>query len=403
MILVLIALYIFLPIPASFAILALSFLMRGRKTYWLLLWAVLTFSLLVLVYIPSVEDDAYRYFQVLGQLHSISNWQEFSMLSQNNGLIGYQYQSSSIGFIALEMLVSKTAYFNLLPYINTVICLFSLFFPFVDLKERCKISGSTALFLSLPLPLLYNFLYTASTMRWSLACSLFGLIVYEYFEKVQNRRYVWMFLIPMIFHPGIILASILAIYVACIKKISIFKILFPMLLLAIYLRFVTGSNLSLGSGNPIFQIVNMTNTYSSDFMQHSANGLLFIFLERLLTILVLIMASIVFSQLSREYRLSQFGRMLLFMSLVQFALIFTSMIFNRYILVTTFLALIYVARYISKIRLNIRYLVFSMCIVTICIGIVICYANVKRMVFISPFFQLCISNLFHFFTNIPVY
>lgn len=403
MILVLIALYIFLPIPASFAILALSFLMRGRKTYWLLLWAVLTFSLLVLVYIPSVEDDAYRYFQMLGQLHSISNWQEFSMLSQNNGLIGYQYQSSSIGFIALEMLVSKTAYFNLLPYINTVICLFSLFFPFVDLKERCKISGSTALFLSLPLPLLYNFLYTASTMRWSLACSLFGLIVYEYFEKVQNRRYVWMFLIPMIFHPGIILASILAIYVACIKKISIFKILFPMLLLAIYLRFVTGSNLSLGSGNPIFQIVNMTNTYSSDFMQHSANGLLFIFLERLLTILVLIMALIVFSQLSREYRLSQFGRMLLFMSLVQFALIFTSMIFDRYILVTTFLALIYVARYISKIRLNIRYLIFSMCIVTICIGIVICYANVKRMVFISPFFQLCISNLFHFFTNIPVY
>ncbi len=176
-----------------------------------------------------------------------------------------------------------------------------------------------------------------------------------------------------------------------------------MLLLAIYLRFVTGSNLSLGSGNPIFQIVNMTNTYSSDFMQHSANGLLFIFLERLLTILVLIMALIVFSQLSREYRLSQFGRMLLFMSLVQFALIFTSMIFDRYILVTTFLALIYVARYISKIRLNIRYLIFSMCIVTICIGIVICYANVKRMVFISPFFQLCISNLFHFFTNIPVY
>lgn len=401
MILVLIALYIFLPIPASFAILALSFLMRGRKTYWLLLWAVLTFSLLVLVYIPSVEDDAYRYFQMLGQLRSISNWQEFSMLSQNNELIGYQ--SSSIGFIALEMLVSKTAYFNLLPYINTVICLFSLIFPFVDLKERCKISGSTALFLSLPLPLLYNFLNTASTMRWSLACSLFGLIVYEYFEKVQNRRYVWMFLIPMIFHPGIILASILAIYVACIKKISIFKILFPMLLLAIYLRFVTDSNLSLGSGNPIFQIVNMTNTYSSDFMQHSANGLLFIFLERLLTILVLIMALIVFSQLSREYRLSQFGRMLLFMSLIQFALIFTSMIFNRYIFVTTFLALIYVARYISKIRLNIRYLIFSMCIVTICIGIVICYANVKRMVFISPFFQLCISNLFHFFTNIPVY
>jgi len=401
MILVLIALYIFLPIPASFAILALSFLMRGRKTYWLLLWAVLTFSLLVLVYIPSVEDDAYRYFQMLGQLRSISNWQEFSMLSQNNELIGYQ--SSSIGFIALEMLVSKTAYFNLLPYINTVICLFSLFFPFVDLKERCKISGSTALFLSLPLPLLYNFLNTASTMRWSLACSLFGLIVYEYFEKVQNRRYVWMFLIPMIFHPGIILASILAIYVACIKKISISKILFPMLLLAIYLRFVTDSNSSLGSGNPIFQIMNMTNTYSSDFMQHSANGLLFIFLERLLTILVLIMALIVFSQLSREYRLSQFGRMLLFMSLVQFALIFTSMIFDRYILVTTFLALIYVARYISKIRLNIRYLIFSMCIVTICIGIVICYANVKRMVFISPFFQLCISNLFHFFTNIPVY
>ncbi|ATF41865.1 EpsG family protein [Weissella paramesenteroides] len=400
MVLIMMFIYIFIPIPASLVIYALSFFLRGKKTYWLLLWSVLTFSLLILLYIPSVEDDAYRYFQVLSQLQSISGWQDLSALSETNQLI--EYQSSSIGFTALEMFVSRTAYFNLLPYINTVICLFSLLFPFVDLKERGKISGFTAIFLSLPLPLLYNFLNTASTMRWALACSLFFLIIYIFFERVKKRRYIWLFFIPIIFHTGIILGVANAVYVALIKKISAFKIIVPVLFLIFYFKISNkiGTNLS---NNLFSQILNMTNTYSTDFMERSANGQLFVYLLRTLAILSMIMGLIIYYGVDKKERRSGLGRMMLFFTVMQLTLIGYSMIFSRYIMVIVPLALIYIARYVSVTSINIKNLIFASNSLAILVGCIVCYANVKRMGFTLSVLELCLSNLYHLLINIPIY
>lgn len=395
-----IALYIFLPFFASICLFVMSFLLRGKKTYWLLLLSVMTFSVLILLYNPSQDDDAFRYFQIMNLLKPIYTLKDVVLLSQSNQV--FQYQASSIGFTFFEIVFSKSPYYNLLPYFNTIICLFSIFYPFLDLKERNLISGFKALYLSLPLFFVFNFLYTASTMRWALSCSLFNLIIYLYFEKIKKKQYAILIGVPILFHTGIILGTCVGVFMALVKNISLKKQAIVALLLFIYLKISTGVDIS-GSGDLASQVVGMTSTYSNDFMQHSLNGLIFIFIERFILILTIFTASLLLFSLRGKWANSRFEQCFILFIAIQAVLSFAPMIFDRYILITLFMALVVTAKNNLKVNLSInRVILFSNFWVSL-LGIIVCYANVKRMPFFIPITQLIVSNIFYFFTHITSY
>lgn len=149
------------------------YFIKGKISYVLLFCFVILFSGITLFFVPQYSDDMYRYYEVMKRLSTIPNLSEFLKFSAVDSTL--QYQGTNKLFNLMEFFVAKTGYPSLLPYFGTVICYFCICFPIVNLKVRKELSSGISFFLSLLTLLLFHIFFTANTIRWALACSVFFL------------------------------------------------------------------------------------------------------------------------------------------------------------------------------------------------------------------------------------
>ncbi|MFD1318488.1 hypothetical protein [Loigolactobacillus zhaoyuanensis] len=394
---ILILLLLIFPIPAAIV----SFFGMGyfnkKSAYMFMFIFVLGISLLALYYSPSAADDFYRYQQnmrIMRTTTGLSNL--FSLINSNTSL---NYQSDSILFNILEYFIAKTGRFTLLPYFSTVITYGSILFPLVDLKVHGYISKTMFFLLSAQILLLFSLFFTFNTMRWAMACALFFLILYIY-NKTQLKRYLYLFIIPILFHVGIILAVALTIYFYFIKKVNLKTVLPALLGLIVYLsiaKFFTGTGI-------LARIAQMATGYSTDFMQRNTNGLIIVFLHRLATVLIISSAAIfIYRKKGIKIKLDR----ILIVFTICLILLSGSMIQNRYLLVVSLIAILSIGiNYLNSktaiTQLDVG-LLFIIAMISISASAVIVYADVKDMEFSRPIIEVFFSSIFSLLKNIPTY
>lgn len=387
-----------IPIPVGiYSFLGMSF---SSKQFTVIFYLLFCFcgSLAALLYIPNFTDDLSRYYQVMGLMQPLSHWIEYKSFSHMN--IVMQYQGTNKLFNLIEYLVARTGKYSVLPFLNTFVCNLAIFFPVVDLRRNKKITQMYALMATISLLMLFNINFTSNTMRWAVAVALFAFTSYLYFQKINDVKFIWIFLIPLLFHIGIILAVILAMFVALTKKTNL---LFMCLLLFAYLLFwvVVGSTSVESSGNGMFsQITGMANVYSADFLNRNLNGLIVLYLTRATGIL-LILAALAISLRKKEIPRNQFDRLMTLLSLFQTLLIGNSMIFNRYLLISSILALYIIAIHSGVLMSRSNQIAYFMVGISILFNIVITMTKLNGMKFTLSPFELITSNILKIFSNIP--
>ncbi|MEK1447588.1 hypothetical protein HCZ94_09715 [Limosilactobacillus fermentum] len=204
------------------------------------------------------------------------------------------------------------------------------------------------------------------------------------------------------FHPGIILAVALTIYFYFIKKVSIKKVLPALLSLIIYLNI---AKLFTGTGT-IARIAQMTTGYSTDFMNRNTNGLIVVFLHRLVTILIISSAMIYIYRKTKAKTNSKLDRVLIVFTIC-LILLSGSMIQNRYLLVVSLIALLDIGMSYFNTKLVLTQfdvlLILIMTLISVGASSIIAYADVKDMMFSQPFIEVFFSNIFSLLKNIPIF
>ena len=358
---------------------------------------VLGISLFALYYSPNISDDFYRYQQNMRIMRAATGIPDlFSLINSNTTL---NYQSDSILFNVLEYFITKTSRFNLLPYISTVITYGSILFPLVDLKVHGYINRIVFFWLSIQTLLLFSLFFTFNTMRWAIACALFFLILYIY-NKTQLKRYLYLFIIPILFHVGIVLAVVLTIYFYFIKKVNLKTVLPALFGLIVYLsiaKFFTGTGI-------LARIAQMATGYSTDFMQRNTNGLIIVFLHRLATVLIISSAVIfIYRKKGAQNKLDR----ILIVFTICLILLSGSMIQNRYLLVVCLIAILSIGmNYVDSKKISITQLdvvlLLIMTLISISASSVIVYADIKDMVFKTPFIEVFFSNIVSLMMKMPI-
>lgn len=394
---ILILLLLIFPIPAAIV----SFFGMGyfnqKVSYLFMFIFVLGISLFALYYSPNISDDFYRYQQNMRIMRAATGIPDlFSLINSNTTL---NYQSDSILFNVLEYFIAKTSRFNLLPYISTVITYGSILFPLVDLKVHGYINRIVFFWLSIQTLLLFSLFFTFNTMRWAIACALFFLILYIY-NKTQLKRYLYLFIIPILFHVGIVLAVVLTIYFYFIKKVNLKTVLPALFGLIVYLsiaKFFTGTGI-------LARIAQMATGYSTDFMQRNTNGLIIVFLHRLATVLIISSAVIfIYRKKGAQNKLDR----ILIVFTICLILLSGSMIQNRYLLVVCLIAILSIGmNYVDSKKISITQLdvvlLLIMTLISISASSVIVYADIKDMVFKTPFIEVFFSNIVSLMMKMPI-
>lgn len=397
LIIVLVAI-VWLPIPVG---LGCFFGMIGsnkRPVLYYLLFCV-GVSLLTLWIVPAYDSDLSRYYDTMRLMQPLSDWSAFIDFSKNNRIL--QYQDANKVFNVIEFFVAKTGQFSWLPFISTLVCNLLVLFPVVDLRKQKKLNSWLAGGLSIELLLLFNLNLTANTMRWAMAVALFGCMSYVYFVKMTNFKFIWLLITPIFFHLGIILAVILALFVAIFREKK--RLSYPVLILG-FIGFWLFADRFVGPGSAgmFAQITNMATIYSTDFMVRNSNGLIVLFLSRFSGLLLVIAAVVVGSE-SKSEKCDNFGRLCRLQFVFWLLLFNNSMIFNRYVLVSAMLSLFYIGKNMNCIKKSMRSTSLLLIGISGLMLLVITYAGFRRMTFAVPLLELVTKNLISLFRNMPIF
>jgi len=389
---------VWLPIPVGIG----SFfgMVVSKKNLYLYYFLFCTgVSLVTLWYIPDYTSDLSRYFETMKSMQSLSGWSEFLDFSQNDRIL--QYQGTNKIFNMIEYLVAKTGRFSILPFISTFTCYLLVLFPIVDLKKQKKLSPLLAGILSLYLLMLFNLNLTANTMRWAMACAIFGFVAYIYFVKIKDIKFIWILVIPVLFHLGIILAVGLAIFVAIFRKATYFSYALLSIGFVMFWLYVAKNSDTTSSG-VLYQMTSMANTYSTDFMIRNSNGRIVLYLTRMAGGLVFI-ATLIIGFGRKKIERDNFDRLCLAQFVFWILLFNNSMIFNRYVLVSSMLGVFYLGKNSALVnsawvRSSLFFVLTGLLMIS-----VIAYAGFKKMTFSISLPELVTTNLISLLTNIPIF
>lgn len=326
LLLIVLGVFFFPVITGAFALIC-AFVTNGKKRYWLLCAFCLLSSLVFLDIIPGNGLDVDRYLVVTNQMSMVSgvkDWLSFCLTNPST-----QYEKTSYLFFILQYFASRSHYINLLPYISTVLTSFLYFFPFIDYTKSKNIRVKWyAVILSVIPFFMLGYGNIASTMRWGLAVSSCLFMDYIYFNYLKSRKYIFLLLLPLLFHLGIIIAVLLSIYVALVKRLNVITIIFPVLFILLYMNTAVRGN----SSTLIGQLSNMTAIYSNGFGEGQiiSQGARLVMVVQYVTTVLL---SSYYLYLKRKYTfykypLNNFNTLLTFILIVFFL---NSVIFYRYV------------------------------------------------------------------------
>lgn len=260
-----------LPILGGICLLFFTFNCSAKKiAVGLLCVTCILLNVGFLLVIPANGVDLERYFNVISEMRTLSDFHSIVNFWQVN----LQYERTNLLFTLLEWLVSRTHYFTLLPFFTTTLCSFFILYPFLDLYQKYKGKKKVILFSAFITFFLVGYGWMASTSRWGLAVTSSFFIDYIYFLKIKKKRFIFILLLPILFHIGSIVEIILALYAAFIKKINLFKIMLISIPIWLYLQYTTshGSSQLSSSYSVSSQLNTMTNVYSTGIGNLNLNG-----------------------------------------------------------------------------------------------------------------------------------
>lgn len=183
--------------------------------------------------IPGNGLDLERYMVTTEQMSMVSGFKNWLLFCRTNP--STQYEKTSYLFFALQYFASRFRYINLLSYLSTILTSFFYFFPFIDYTRFKNIRLKWyALVISLIPFFMLGYGNIASTIRWGLAVSSCFCIDYMYFYYLKSKKYIILLFLPILFHLGIILAVVLSVYVAFVKKVNIITLLIPIIAVVLY-------------------------------------------------------------------------------------------------------------------------------------------------------------------------
>ena len=380
-----------------------AFLLNKRAAKICLVVSVFTLGILSIIFVPLVRYDLYRYFQTMQSIQYLQNLHQFFEYAKTDPVL--QYQNNPL-FNILEFEIAKTHHFYFLPYISTIICYACVLYPIFDLKEQGKISNIISLWLAIGGTSTFYFTYIVTFIRWSMACAFFVLISYLYFFKLKKIRYLWLYLIPVLFHTGIILAVLIAIYIALLRQVKASSLIIPIPFFVVTLICSLVLNISGSSGNIFFKLIRMLQSYTviakpSDFSDWV------VFIANLIGTWILVVVSLYFAMNGNERIKNKFTALTVLESLFYIFLLTSIQITERYSLIISMLAIITLI--VNFNNLNNKNKVLPMILVSfsILVKVYAAYLQFKGLQFVIPLHETVFTNIFFYINqllkNAPTY
>lgn len=380
-----------------------AFLLNKRMAKICLVVSVFTLGILSILFVPFVRNDLYRYFQTMQSVQYLQNLHQFFEYAKTDSVL--QYQNNPL-FNILEFEIAKTHHFYFLPYIDTIVCYTCVLYPIFDLKEQGKISNVFSLWLAIGGVATFYFFYIMTYIRWVMACALFVLVSYLYFFKLKKARYLWLYLIPIFFHTGIILAVLIAIYIALLKRVKISSLIIPIPFFVLILVLSLVLNVSGGSNNIIFKLIGMLQSYTviakpSDFSDWV------VFIANLIGTWILVVVALYFAMNGNEKLKNKFTSLTVLESLCYAFLLTSIQITERYSLIISMLAIITLVENFNNLNNKNRVLPMVLISFSILVKVYAAYLKFKGMQFSIPLSKAMFANIFFYIgellKNAPTY
>lgn len=392
-----ILLVLFLPFFGGIVSFTGAFVLKKSPARICLIISVFTLGILSIVFVPFIRNDLYRYFQTMQVIAPIGNLSQFFEFSKYYSTL--QYQNNPL-FNLIEFGIAKTHYFYLLPYIDSVICYISILYPIFDLKEQGKVNKGMALWLAIGATSVFYFFYIMTYIRWSLASALFILVTYLYFVKLKKVKYIWIFIIPVLFHLGILPAIIIAVYIALQKKVNFYHILIPIPFFIIFVCLSMIVNVN-GSSNIVFKMIKMFQGYTV-IAKPQGFADWTVFIANLLGTWILVFVALKMSKKNKN----KMYYLLVLQSIFYVFLLTSLQITERYSLLISMLSLIIISYNYNDLDKNSRLVPILLISISILIKLYAAYLKFKGMQFTVPLSTAVFSNIFFFikqlFTSYPI-
>lgn len=393
-----------LPTVSGVVSFAGAFLLNKRPAKICLIVSVFTLGILSIIFVPFVRNDLYRYFETMQSVQYLSNLHQFFNYAKTDPVL--QYQNNPL-FNVLEFEIAKSHHFALLPYIDTIVCYTCVLYPIFDLKEQGKAPNALALWLAVGGISTFYFFYILTFVRWVMACAIFILVSYLYFFKLKKARYLWLYVIPLLFHTGIILAVIIAVYVALLKQVKVRSLIIPLPFIVLALVSSLVLNVSGDSRNILARLIGTLQDYTI-FARPSDLSDWIVFIANLIGTWVLVGVSIYFAMNGREKLKNKWTALMILEAVIYvFLLPLSIQITDRYGLIISMFAIITLIANFNNVNSKNRILPIIFISFSVLIKMYAAYLRFKGMQFSIPLSNAMFSNIFFYigelFKNAPTY
>lgn len=380
-----------------------AFLLNKRTAKVCLVISIFTLGILSIIFVPFVRNDLYRYFETMQSVQYLQNLHQFFEYAKTDSVL--QYQNNPL-FNLIEFEIAKTHHFYFLPYIDTIVCYTCVLYPIFDLKEQGKVSNVMSLWLAIGGISTFYFFYIMTYIRWVMACALFILISYLYFFKLKKIRYLWLYLIPCLFHTGIILAVLIAVYIALLKQVKISNLVIPIPFFVAVLVFSLVLKVSGGSENIFLKLIGMLQSYTIIAKPSDLSDWV-VFIANLIGTWVLVVVSLYFVMNGNKRLKDKFNSLMILESLFYAFLLASIQVTERYSLVISMLAIITLIENYNNLDHKNKVLPVILISFSILVKIYAAYLKFKGMQFSIPLPKAMFANIFFYIgqllKNAPTY
>lgn len=393
-------------------------LMLAYKKYsrFILFFFIIGISLPILRYTPFLDDDSsYHYFAAFS-FSAYDNFLDlFSDLQEGVRFGRYDYQDYPI-FGYFLYIFSKTYTYSLISFFACIITYYCYTFVIVDVFRRENMSKIGFLIIFLGVFLSNNYRYTTSGMRYCMAMAILMLLFYldSIRYREGNKLFYFLYLIPQFIHASSLLFIAMRFSLFLLKRVTFIKsflvfFIFPFLLYVFpfLARFVElpyldmfASKIETYSSNDSFEEIMESATLQLRMLV----GVGVIFTYVCLFVYIYVRKRLVLARYENFIILTYYFS-LLSLGTVPFLNIYDRNLFILYPMITISIGILLMnldTITVSNNRKLIRLVGGCVCFVCMLIGLLY-NRNFPLHLLDYSLIDLFISNIFNFFSNLPIY
>ncbi|MCP8850483.1 hypothetical protein LOX61_08280 [Latilactobacillus curvatus] len=189
----------------------------GRNLTWV--WCLLSATVIAipsLFFVPDLNMDATVYFNAMNTFRKYFSFGDLYKFITATPTILREYKSYP-GATFLLYIISKTGLYTLLSFITVTLSYFSVLTAVSSFFESKKTYGY--IFTQLISLFTIHYLFSMSVVRFYLAVALLLIVTFVVIKK-SSRKYIILFTIPALVHPGIIPPMVLVLGSMLFRKVS---------------------------------------------------------------------------------------------------------------------------------------------------------------------------------------